>query len=337
LIRIYFVHSATQLNPRLWLSLGHPYIMVSADNIAENTEHAAKELRGLSVIVDSGGYRLISRGKLPDPSTVISVQKTLSEEIGALPVLLDTPVPDPLRASDSDFYAANKLTARNARVWSRVFGDRFLYPLHARTPSQLREALRIARSVAPSVDVYGLGSLAPLARYRPEKLLELVMFARELVEQRLHVLGVGNSVAAAINLLGIADSIDTSSPLSDARYGLARVPSNYALALLAPRRNKPAAPPETVSSQCNCPVCRKDPRALAGWGRRGVLARTIHNAYQLLRALSNPVESMKLISRNKRLLRAVRRMLKHRYEAGVVAAAPQGLCKGPGIGVDMIP
>ena len=300
---MYFVHSFTQLSPELWRRLGHPYVMVSADDVARALDTVVKSLRGLEVIVDSGGYRLISRGKLLDPWEVISVQRVLVEEVKAVPVLLDAPMRDPLRATEHDFYAANKATARNARLWARFFGDYFIYPLHAHSSRQLREALRMAQETVPSVEYYGLGSLAPLARYKPQRVVELLCDANSIIDGRIHVFGVGNSLAALINIYGLAYSLDTSSPLADALYGLARHPKEYYMALVAPRKvaSRPRAEPREIAVHCSCPVCSTNPSMLSEWGRRGVEARAIHNAFQLLRILGNPGEARKLIARSPRL------------------------------------
>jgi len=305
LAKIYIVHSFTQLSPELWRSLGHPHVMVSADDAAQAMPEALKTLQGLDVLVDSGGYRLISRGKLPDPETVLETQKLLADELGATPVLLDTPVPSPLKATDADFRAANKATAKHARLWTRAFGDHFVYPLHGHTPAQLREALRIANTVAPSVEAHGLGSLVPLARHRPARLLHLAAAARRLLPRRLHVFGVGNSLALALAALGLADSVDTSSPLADARFGVARDPASFSVLVVAGRKQGRRAAPEELARTCSCPVCSREPRLLAAWGRRGVLARTLHNAYHLLAAAADPEKALAIAARNPRIRRAV--------------------------------
>ncbi|ALL00350.1 hypothetical protein Pyrde_0300 [Pyrodictium delaneyi] len=302
---VYFVHSLTQLNPQLWHILGHPHVMVSADDAARNPPRSVKLLRGLDVIVDSGGYRLISRGRLPSPEKVIEIQQLLADEVGAKPVALDTPVPNPLKADDADFRAANEATANNARLWTRVFGDHFIYPLHAHTPSQLSDALQKLRRTAPTVEAIGLGSLAPLARYQPAKALRLIHYARVHIDKRIHVFGAGNSLLAALAHTRLADTADTSSPLQDARYGLTRHPETLAMALTAPRQTpgRPRATPQEIAARCNCPACRASPEALAEWGRQGVLARTIHNAYQLLEILENPEKTLQLLSRRPQLAR----------------------------------
>jgi queuine/archaeosine tRNA-ribosyltransferase len=303
LAQIYFVHSLTQLSPELWKTLNHPYVMISADNALYNVNAAVEKLRGLKVIVDSGGFRLISRGRLPNSKEIIQVQQVLLERIGALPVLLDTPVPNPLRATEQDFYAANKATAKNAKLWARVFGDHFIYPLHAHTEQQLREALQLAKQMGVKPVSYGLGSLAPLARYRPLRVIEIVTRARELVESKLHAFGIGNGVAVLLARWKLVDTLDTSSPLMDAKYGLVRHPETGAMTLVVPQRasSRPRSTPDQIAALCQCPICRTEPQLLAAWGRVGVLARTIHNAYHMLQALRNPDKTAVFIRRHPRL------------------------------------
>ncbi len=285
--RIHLVYSVHQYTPD-WRRISHFHVLASADDAAKDLGKAVKVLKGLEVIVDSGGYRLISSGRLPDPGTVLKVQSILVDELGAKPVSLDHPV-KPGTPTDQ-VEKANRWTARIARRWMKVFGDNFILPVHAHTPSQLDHALEIAREELGQLpDTIGLGSLAPLARTRPSQILQLLRHARHRIPVELHVFGVGNSLAAAIALEQLADTIDTSSPLQDARYGLARHPQTLQMVLVAPRkaRGRPRAAPEEIARHCTCPTCRSNPKTMAEWGRRGLEARAIHNAYQLKRVLAD--------------------------------------------------
>jgi len=109
-VRIYLVHD----NNAPWppRELGYPYVLVSADKIRDPYDFVDFvrrrdwEFPPAWLLVDSGGYRGISRGRLPDPKRVLSVQRVLAEELGAVPVLLDTPVPSPLKAGPGEYRAA---------------------------------------------------------------------------------------------------------------------------------------------------------------------------------------------------------------------------------------
>jgi hypothetical protein len=296
--RLYLAYSFSQAAPWPPGELGHPYVVVSADDVYSHDPGEAlaflSRWRGrLRLLVDSGGYRRISRGRLPEPSLVLEVQEALAGELGAsvVPVLLDTPVRDPLHAEPGECAASNRATAARSRLWQRVFGDHYLYPIHACSVETLRRAVEVLRETHPTVAYVGLGSLAPLAARRPRKALEIVWEARRLLgDRRLHVFGAGNGLAAYLSLAGLADSADTASHIIDARFGLARDPHTLSMAVVAPRRarGRPRRAPGEIAGACGCPVCRSQPGLLASWGRRGLIARAVHNAYWLLRAVSEP-------------------------------------------------
>ncbi len=288
-MRIYLVYSFGNATPEWWRVLGHRQVMVSADDVDGRVEEAIRLLQGLDVLVDSGGFRRVSRGRLPDPDTVLSVQLALYEAIGAIPVALDTPVPP--EADEATVVAANRATFRLARRWQRVFGNSFILPLHALTPSQVVEAYREARRLLGSIEYIGLGSQAVLSRRNPCRVVENLKILRAVHEGRLHVFGVGNTTLLLVALSRLADSADTAAPLRDASYGLARHPETLSMVVVAPRKvnGRPVAPPQEVAKGCSCPVCTTRPSLLGEWGREGLIARAIHNAYQMLRMIRQGV------------------------------------------------
>ncbi len=288
-MKIYLVYSFSNATPEWWKVINHKYVLVSADDVSKHLERALKSLKGLEVIVDSGGFRVISKGRRLSLETIIEVQKTLFEELNALPVVLDTPVPP--SADESQVMAANRRTVGNAVTWQRIFGDYFLLPVHGLNAKQVVEAYRMARERLGSLHYIGLGSQALLSRRKPCKVVENVKALRNRHDGVLHVFGVGNSTLLALASTGVADSVDTSAPLRDANYGLARHPKTLSMAVVAPRRvrGRPRASPEEIARYCDCPICRANPSLLASWGRSGLMARAIHNAYQMLRIVNNGI------------------------------------------------
>ena len=300
-MRLYLVYSFSQASPRWWELLSHRSILVSADDVAGRLGVALEQLRGLDVIVDSGGYRLISRGRLPHAEEVLRVQEVLVEEVGALPVALDHPLSS-RSPSDGEVRAANEATLRSARLWQRRFGDMFILPLHARTERQLLEAYRLAREMLGGVWHVGLGSQALVSRTDPCRVARLALTLRKVHEGPVHVFGVGNTTLLLLAALDAADSADTAAPLMDARYGLARHPETLQMTVVAPRRlrgRRPRAMPGEIASRCSCPVCRRSPERLSEWGRRGVEARAVHNAHMLLRMMENPREALEKLAKRK--------------------------------------
>jgi len=258
---------------------------------------------------------VISRGRRIEPGLVLGVQEALNDEVGAYPVLLDVPVQNPLDASTSEYRAANRATARNARLWARAFGDEYLYPIHAGSLDTLREAVDLLMQTHPDVEAVGLGSLAPLSARRPGVVLRLVAEARNLLRDKwLHVFGVGNGLLAALGLLGLADSVDTASHIVDARYGMARHPRTLSMTVVASRRESPKRPtalPEEIAEGCGCLICKTRPEKLALWGREGHLARAIHNAHWILIAAALPSVARTLAGKRPSLARILEEADKH--------------------------
>lgn len=306
-MRLYLVYSFAQASPFPPSELGYYWVMISADDVASyGVWRAVEVLRRVEspprgwLLVDSGGYRRISRGRLPPARRVLEVQEVLAGEVGGYPVLLDVPVRRPLRASLGDCKASNEATARQAGLWQRAFGDGYLYPIHVCGRESLGHALGLLKRVHPSVEAVGLGSLAPLAARRPSRVVGIVGAARDaLADKWLHVFGVGNGLAAVLAHLALADSADTASHLVDARFGMARNPRDMSMAVVAPRRvrGRPRAEAREVAALCRCPACSTRPESLGAWGREGLLARAVHNAYWLLRAVAEPETAGRMVSR----------------------------------------
>ncbi len=297
-LRVYLAYSFTQACPEWWRELGHHYVAVSADDVSRYVHVAVKALRGLHVLIDSGAFRIVSRGRVPDPHQVIGVQKIVVDELNALPVALDHPVAPGV--GEEIVKAANRKTATNALLWVREFGDHFVYPLHGHTPSQIDYAIELMIRTAPSVRYVGLGSQAILSRRNPCLVYRLVEYLSSRLDKAIHVFGVGNTTLLLLATTDIALSVDTASPLHDARYGLSRHPKTLSMTVTASRRlkgSRPRANPLEIAKDCRCPVCTTVPGLLANWGREGVKARAVHNAYQLFRMLKNPYDALSRLKR----------------------------------------
>ncbi|MCE4625433.1 MAG: hypothetical protein F7C35_06170 [Desulfurococcales archaeon] len=258
---------------------------------------------GLKLIVDSGAFRWISRGRLPNPRIVIETQRVLAAETGALPVVLDHPVRSPLSAGEGEYGASNEWTSKNSVMWQREFGDDYIYVLHAGSNTTLRRAVSTLRKTHPSVKYVGLGSLAPLSARKPRKAIQIVEKARELLgDKHVHVFGVGNGLLALLAHTGLADSVDTASHIIDASFGMAREPRTLSMVVVAGARERHKKREETweeLSKHCRCPICRTNPTLLARRGREGLIARAVHNAYWILRAVRAPAVAKKMLSKRR--------------------------------------
>jgi len=210
--KLYIVYSSFHACPKFWKTVGHSYVMTSADLIKLEE---VPELRGAEVIVDSGGFRRLSKGIEFEPEKIIKIQKVLYEELDALPVILDYPP----RSPDEAPYAIKK-TAKNIKLWQKEFGDDWMYVVHAFTREQFKEAMSYLDSKPVSI---GIG-LAKFSKHKPSVVIERLSIAREFWDGWLHALGVGGSTAILIFLKDLADTADSSSPIQDATFRTIRDP-----------------------------------------------------------------------------------------------------------------
>ncbi len=295
MFKLYLSFSTKQASPRLWEILGHKSYMLSVDVL----EGDLSPFKALDLMLDSGAFRSVSKGKSLKPEEVLKAQKKALEVLKALPVVYDYPL-NALKAEDKDYELANEKTLKNVMLWSKEFGNDFLPVVHAKSPRVLKKYLNIYESMG--FKKIALGSLALLSRYKPALVLMLIKEAKE-VFGRIHALGVGNSLALAIAHLNLAESADSSSYLQDAKYGMVRYPEDMSMVVVAKRKTtKRKVNVEKVYSRCNCPACSR--RGLEFWSREGFVLRSIHNAYWLLKALKDVNLAERIISRRRSLWNA---------------------------------
>ncbi len=271
---LYFVYSFTQASPPLDV-IGVKHYMISVDDL--DFEKLGK-LRGKKVMVDSGGFRRLSKGIELGVEEVLNIQREVVEEIGALPVILDYPP-----RSWDEAYSSIKRTKENVRRWVREFGENFVYVVHGFKREHFEEALNM--DVVPQV--IALGGVAALSRHRPDAVIDRVKVLRELWDGKLHVLGAGNSLALALFLLGLADSADSSGHVKDARYWMVRDPNTMAM-----RKVK-------RGERCTCEFCKGT--LLGSGGRDGLTKRALHNAYWLMKAMRSEELALRMVLRRKSL------------------------------------
>lgn len=285
--KLYFVYSFAQASPQLWKKLDIKTIMISVDDVKLDK---LDELKGLDLMLDSGGFRRLSKGKELKPEEVLNKQKLVVELTGALPIILDYPPRSPEEA-----WFSIKRTAKNVKLWQRAFGDRFVYVVHGFSEEHFAEALKALDSPP---EVVALGGVALKSRSSPKEVLRRFEALRAMWDGKLHALGVGNSLALALFLLDLADSADSSGYLTDASFRMIRDPETMGMRKVH------------VGERCYCEHCKG--REVGKAGREGVIARAEHNAYWLLRALEDESLALSMISRRAPLRKAVLPLLRRR-------------------------
>jgi len=280
------VHSFSQASPKLW-EIGIRTLMISVDDV--KLERLG-ELKGLDLMLDSGGFRRLSRGRELEPEEVLRAQIEIVEETGALPVILDYPPRSPEEVGGSI-----KRTAKNLKLWQRAFGDRFVYVVHGSKEEHFREAMSYLSSKPEAV---ALGGVAFKSRNKPKEVLDFLKSLRGLWDGKLHALGVGNSLALAAFMLGLADSADTSGYLTDASFRMIRDPESMGLIKVE------------EGQRCWCEACKG--AEVGKRGREGLIARARHNAYWLMRALESEELALSMIGRRPSLRRAALPSLRRR-------------------------
>lgn len=302
-MKLFFVYSLTQASPKLWKFFGVDGVLVSADDLA-SCDGRVKEFLGFDgyVVVDSGGYRLLSRSKALDVVEVLDAQARAGADLN---VALDYPLS--LNPTQREFLEKVAKTIENVELWLDAFGSERVMPvLHARSPSQLEFVKDLLVERYGNVFTYlGLGSLAEVSRYSPEKMVELAAYARKLfANAKLHAFGCGNSSAVILSTLGF-DSADAASHVHDARFGMVRHPQTLSMAVVAERKrvSRPRIELEELFSLCSCPVCQSREKDLASWGRKGVVLRAVHNAWWLKKMVEEKLLTPRWMKYLKRGLR----------------------------------
>lgn len=223
---------------------------------------------------DSGGYQLLTRHALVQREDVLKIQHLLG---GHLNAALDD-------SRDTTRHV------RNLRTWLK-YAERF--PSFRVVPvvpydADLRH-LRTIAAMCSQAKVVAIGKVAPtLGPLRRQDgfrgvLRNLRRIRDVFPSSRLHVFGVGG-IATAILLFHVVDSVDSSSWIHEARYGRMRRFGGATAAV-----GTPAAARRFLrfSRACDCPTCpSRHISLLTATGVRGIVARSLHNAWVMGREVA---------------------------------------------------
>jgi queuine tRNA-ribosyltransferase-like protein len=229
---------------------------------------------------DSGGYQLLKRTAAVPANEVLEIQRLLGGHFNAA---LD----------DSRDKAKN---IRNLRAWLR-YADRF--PAFRVVPVVPYDAelshLRTIAAMCPATKIVAIGKVAPTLGplRRPDAFRRVLRSLRRIrdvfPQSHLHVFGVGG-MATAILLFHLVDSVDSSSWIHEARYGRVRTFGGPTATVRTPAMARRFL---RSSRTCQCPTCFEGcPSVVASEGIRGIVARSLHNAWVLMREVATLNESL---------------------------------------------
>lgn len=284
MVKLFFVYPLWQASPRLWDYMGVDGLMVSADDLGRVGFKAYSRLDGFDglLLLDSGGYRLISRSIELDPGMVIRWQGMIEADFI---VPLDYPIGREMPWSEAK--ARIDKSIENVSLWLDRFGrDRVIPVLHGRTIGEIEYSLTMLKELYGNIFSYvGIGSIAEVARYTPDKLASYAYYVRRMLSNhRIHGFGCGASSAVLLSTIGF-DSVDTASHLINSRYGMVRHPLTLEMCIVTSytrsRQSKPAITLDELFRLCECPACSMRDRSITSWSRRGFTLRAIHNAWLL--------------------------------------------------------
>ena len=243
-------------------------------------------------MIDSGGFRYATtESKSPSPRTVFQQQMAM---IGSAnhPVTLcalDHPtLPNRLSSVERD--RAIYRTIANAYEFKRLATD----VQHSQRITQLAivqgydipSLCRCARELQKiGFHRYGIGSMAQL--YQPDEIIARIKAVSDTLGQRVHVFGVsGIRFIREMKAAG-AESIDSTTPVTSAKYNILLYSNPYRRLIIADSRTgrDTERSGERISHPlpCDCPVCEDGPNLelLQHGTRRHVYLRSLHNYWHL--------------------------------------------------------
>ncbi|WP_297093056.1 tRNA-guanine transglycosylase [Thermococcus sp.] len=236
------------------------------------------------VAIDSGGFLFMKHNEVPiSPEKLVEVYEEWKPNFA---VSLDHPIFPSLPENIIRKRQRNSLENLKTMVEIKRGDNPVLIPvIHGYNKESLEWYIRELEKIG-EFDIYGIGSLVPLAKGIKGgkgglyKAIDVIMFIKKLIpDRKLHVFGVGSSLTMHIMFLSGADSIDSSSWRSKAAFGAIQLPGIGDRYITGKTSEKyPDLSPNEVDivKRCQCPACRE--HGLEGLRTKFTL-RAIHNAW----------------------------------------------------------
>jgi hypothetical protein len=309
---IFLGWSAGRSNPKPWLRFAVPHLMINAYDFKIRRRRCDPFSRHYSyqgeVFCDSGGYQLLRSGIQIAASDIIRVQEKLRACLNAA---LDHPLDASQHLKYFEAYVAHRHT--HPRF---AFVPVIPHDLPKRTIERMAKLYPDPAMIAIGKVVPALFPLRDAQALR--KVIENIFHIRACFPRsRVHIFGAGGITSTALLLL-VADSVDSSSWLHDARYGKIRRAGG---GFVDVHREDSVKRFLSEGSDCGCPICQSNHRRHFGPHRlHAFQARAVHNAWTLLRE----VEALNRCSELGEYVDALeRRMRKSPWHATLFGAIDQ--------------
>lgn len=248
------------------------------------------------LMIDSGGFRYATtETKSPSPRAIFEQQMAMIGTIDQPTTLcsLDHPTLTN-RLSSIERDRAIYRTIANAYEFKRLTTDvqqiqqiTQLAIVQGYDVPSLRRCARELQRIG--FDRYGIGSMAQL--YQPNEIIARIQAVSDILGQSVHVFGVsGIRLVTEMQNAG-AESIDSTTPVTSAKYNILLYSNPYRRLIIADSRTgrDTERGGERISYPlpCDCPVCKDgpNPELLRHGTRRHVYLRSLHNYWHLARTI----------------------------------------------------
>ncbi|USG99382.1 tRNA-guanine transglycosylase [Thermococcus argininiproducens] len=277
------------------------YEILKKPKIREKMEkykiHRYLEFKGY-ITIDSGGFLFMKHNEVPlSPIELVEFYERLKPNFA---VTLDHPIFPTL--PKTIVRKRQEKSLENVKIMVETKGTRnpVLVPvIHGYDKSSLKWYISQLEKIG-EFDIYGVGSLVPLARNTKGvkgglyKIIDVIMAIKGIIpERKIHVFGVGSSLTMHLMFLAGADSVDSSSWRSKAAFGAIQLPGigdRYITGKQKSKRYRNLSPEEIeIFNKYTCPICKE--YGIKGLKEKFTL-RAIHNAWIYQREIQKIREKM---------------------------------------------
>ena len=254
-----------------------------SERIKQQKVHNYLEFNGV-VAIDSGGFLFMKHKEVPiSPEELVEMYEEWKPNFA---VSLDHPIFPTL--PENVVKKRQRISLENLKTMIEIKkgSNPTLIPvIHGYDKRSLEWYIHELERIG-EFDIYGIGSLVPLAKGVKGgkgglyKAIDVIMSIKKLIpDRKLHVFGVGSSLTMHMMFLSGADSIDSSSWRYKAAFGAIQLPGIGDRYITGKTTSKyPDLSPEEVDivKKCQCPACKE--YGLEGLRTKFTL-RAIHNAW----------------------------------------------------------
>jgi len=273
-------------------------MLISVTSVSRVWQLASLKALPKHLMIDSGGFRYATtESKSPSPRTVFQQQVAM---IGSVkhPITLcalDHPTL-PKRLSSVERDRAIYRTIANAYEFKLLASDvqhsqeiTQLAVVQGYDISSLRRCARELQRIG--FHRYGIGSMAQL--YHQEEIIARIQAVSDTLGHPVHVFGVSSTRLIREMEVAGAESIDSTTPVTSAKYNIVLYSNPYRRLIIADSRTgrdlERGGDRITRPLPCDCPVCKgkANPELLQHGTRYNVYLRSLHNYWHLARTINS--------------------------------------------------